>query len=237
MTGQSQDRLPGVLFDAAGTLFSLSPPLHELVAALIVEHGGNCSADQLLRGIQHVDRTVGWPDDQHTSSARVQAWSAFIEQAIAWSQVDGISKARRGIAQAAAAVVNDPDRYRLFPDVGACLSWVAGTGMPTGIISNFDDLLFDILDATGLRGEFPVVVTSYRIGVYKPDPLIFQAAILRCAVDPARTFYVGDSIYSDMGGACTVGMKGVLIDRAGNYPNYNGLRISSLVELAELADL
>lgn len=236
MTGQPQDGA-GILFDAAGTLFALSPPLHELVAALIAEHGSSCSPDRLLRGIQHVGRTAGWPDDHHTSSARLQAWSAFIEQAIAWTQVDGIGKVRRRIAQAAAATVNEPDRYRLFPDVRACLSWVAGTGMPTGIISNFDDLLFDILDATGLRAAFPVVVTSYRTGVYKPDPVIFHEAARRCAVDPARTFYVGDSVYSDMGGAHAAGMKGVLIDRAGNYPSYNGPRISSLSELAELTNL
>ena len=55
-------------------------------------------------------------------------------------------------------------------------------------------------------------------------------------MDPARTYYVGDSLYSDMEGARAAGLRGVLIDRTDTHPEYAGTRISSLLELQALVD-
>jgi len=46
--------------------------------------------------------------------------------------------------------------------------------------------------------------------------------------------FVGDTNATDMGGAHLAGLRGVLIDRVGAYPNAQGPRITLLPELESL---
>ncbi len=41
---------------------------------------------------------------------------------------------------------------------------------------------------------FETAVVSGQLGVVKPDPRIYEAAIERCALDPARTVFIDDRI-------------------------------------------
>ncbi|WP_181727380.1 HAD family hydrolase [Streptomyces sp. PT12] len=225
-----------MLFDAADTLFTLSPSLPELVTELVGSHGGPWAPDRIGRAFDGLG-PFDWPDDQPTHDARLCAWAAFVEGLLEASGIEGIDAARPAIARAAAAVVTQPRRYGVFPDVAPVLDLLAASGLPVGIVSNFDELLFDILRATGLDSWFPVVVTSYRTGVPKPDPLIFGEALRRTGMDPARTYHVGDSLHSDMGGARAAGLRGVLLDRTGAHPGYAGARIASLLDLPALLGL
>ncbi|MFI2190298.1 HAD family hydrolase [Streptomyces sioyaensis] len=231
---RSGGRPSGVLFDAAETLFTLTPPLSEIIAELISRHGGPPARARIEHAIEHIGGTVGWPDDQPTHAARVEAWAAFLDSAIRSSGIEGIDRCRAEIAEKAAVAVTETHRYSLFSDVSATLSRMAAAGVPVGVVSNFDDLLFDILRATGLDRAFPIVITSYRTGVSKPDPLIFQEAIAAARVHPTHTYYVGDSVYSDMEGARRSGLRGALIDRNEAHPDYSGVRIKSLLELCPL---
>lgn len=141
------------------------------------------------------------------------------------------------MVERATAVVLDPSRYRPFPEVAAVLAELRAARVPVGIVSNFDDFLFEILRETGLDAQFPVVVTSYREGVCKPDPTIFQPALDALGSDRAVSYFVGDSVHSDMGGAKRAGLHGVLVDREGVHEGYRGTRIGSLLELTALLGL
>ena len=59
--------------------------------------------------------------------------------------------------------------------------------------------------------------------------LIFAAALELLEVEAADAVMVGDSLEDDVEGAC-VGMRAILIDRAGRFPEHAG-RIESLREL------
>ncbi len=55
-------------------------------------------------------------------------------------------------------------------------------------------------------GFFEVMVDSALENSFKPDPVIFKAAIERMELDPAKTVYVGDRYDADVLGASGVGM-------------------------------
>lgn len=64
----------------------------------------------------------------------------------------------------------------------------------------------------GFDDCFSYVVTSEQIGVEKPHPAIFEAAIQRVRCTPKSVWMIGDDIYADMAGAkkalgCTTLLK------------------------------
>jgi FMN phosphatase YigB (HAD superfamily) len=56
-------------------------------------------------------------------------------------------------------------------------------------------------------------------------------------VAPERCVYVGDDPALDVGPAASVGMRPVLIDRRGRFPDFSGsVRISTMAELPEVLE-
>ncbi len=76
-----------------------------------------------------------------------------------------------------------------------------------GIVSNFYGNRETVCDNTAIRRLFGVIVASVRVGVSKPDPRIFMAALDRLEVTPADATFVGDSASRDMAGARALGMR------------------------------
>jgi putative hydrolase of the HAD superfamily len=109
-------------------------------------------------------------------------------------------------------------------------------GIPVQIISNFDNLLLDILVETGLDGYFSDPVFSGRLGIYKPDRRIFRHAADQFGLSPEACIYVGDSPRSDVRGAEDAGMRGVLIDRTNQAHPPGMRRITDLREVLSLFD-
>jgi putative hydrolase of the HAD superfamily len=87
-----------------------------------------------------------------------------------------------------------------------------------------------------LDGLVSVAVSSAEHGYMKPHPAIFQAALQLMQVAPGDAVMVGDSLTQDVEGAARIGMRGVLLARAGRpadvAPSVSVIR--SLRELREL---
>lgn len=101
-----------------------------------------------------------------------------------------------------------------FPDVAEGLAQLQAEGYLLGIITNgYQPMAMRDLElaAHGLLGYLSDCrFSSADVGVLKPDPRIFQAA-LDCLNLPAEeTVYVGDHLFMDVLGAQQIGMKGVL---------------------------
>jgi len=75
-----------------------------------------------------------------------------------------------------------------------------------------------------------VAIGSRSFGKTKPDPAIFRAALERLGVEPAAAAMVGDSVEDDIEGALGLGMRAILLDREGRYPELEP-RIAGLGEL------
>jgi putative hydrolase of the HAD superfamily len=70
-------------------------------------------------------------------------------------------------------------------------------------------ILLRDLEEQELAGRLDVVVFSSEVGVRKPRPEIFHAALERLGVTPDRALFVGDRLNADVRGAHDVGMRTV----------------------------
>ena len=91
------------------------------------------------------------------------------------------------------------------------LARLKAAGLLLGVVSNSEGRVEQALEAAGLRDYFDVVVDSGVIGIEKPDPRIFQAALQALRVAPEEALYVGDLYEVDFVGAQSAGIEAVLV--------------------------
>jgi putative hydrolase of the HAD superfamily len=77
------------------------------------------------------------------------------------------------------------------------------------------DVQREKLAPTPLATHFDAIVISAELGVGKPDPAIFRAALDALGVASADAVMVGDSLERDIAGARRAGIRSVWLDRAG----------------------
>lgn len=75
-----------------------------------------------------------------------------------------------------------------------------------GVITNFYGNAARLLAQEGLSPFFTAIVDSAAVGVRKPDPAIFAAAMQDLDLPPHRVAYVGDSYGQDIRPAKQVGL-------------------------------
>lgn len=102
---------------------------------------------------------------------------------------------------------------------------------PLGVISNADGKIAEVLTQCGIADCFESIIDSGIIGVEKPDPTIFQAALDSLGARPEESLYIGDVYSVDYLGATRVGMRSLLFDVTGTYINRGLPRVDSLQEL------
>jgi len=120
------------------------------------------------------------------------------------------------------------------PEIPAYLSSLKDRGFFLGVISNSGGKLEEQLRQLKLRDYFDAVVDSAIVGVEKPHPEIFHLALEGARIKRDEAIFVGDTHAIDVGGARLAGLRGVLIDRVGAYPDVKCRRITSLPELDDV---
>ena len=98
----------------------------------------------------------------------------------------------------------------------ASLGRLKAAGLRLGIVSNSDGRVEQALSAAGLRQYFDVVIDSSLVGMEKPDPAIFRAALDALNIAPEEALYVGDLYEVDVVGARAAGIEAVLLAPAGS---------------------
>ncbi len=128
------------------------------------------------------------------------------------------------------------EHFELYEDARETLVELAARGIRLGLISNSHRCLDSFQAHFALDGLLSTTVSSSVLGVMKPDPRIFRAALDKVGVEPARAVMVGDSLVHDVNGALAAGMRGVLLARTGEPPRGRAdvPVISSLRELPAL---
>jgi putative hydrolase of the HAD superfamily len=220
-------RPPAVVFlDAGDTLLAPAPSFADrfrLVAEAAGERFEPGAIEAALGAeLAAADWSTAWTDPE----VQRDFWTSFYRAAVGRLGPGGDPER---LVDALWATFSDPATYRLFPDARPVLHELAGAGIRLGLISNFEPWLLDVLELEGVRDLFGPVAVSGLLGVAKPDPAIFHAALDAAGVEPAEAVHVGDSFEFDVEAAWAVGMAAVLIDRAG--------RASPPPHVTRLADL
>ena len=104
-------------------------------------------------------------------------------------------------------------------------------GIRLGIVSNSDGRVEQALLAAGLREYFDVVIDSSLVGIEKPDPAIFRAALDALSVSPEEALYVGDLYDVDVVGARAAGIEAVLLTSSEPVPGRGCRTAASVHEL------
>lgn len=101
-------------------------------------------------------------------------------------------------------------RPKIFEDTKPFIQSLRG--LTTLILSNIDTK--DINEAIRYHDiHINDVITSEDVKSYKPNPELFQEALLRLNLDPIEVIHIGDSILSDVCGAQNVGIKAIWLNR------------------------
>jgi putative hydrolase of the HAD superfamily len=226
------DPLDCVLFDAGDTLLAPAPSFQGRFMAVAAEHGLPLEEAAVDAAIADAARAAEWPSDWTDPATQREFWVGFYRQVLA-----DLGHGEKGmeLADALFEAFSDPAGYRLFDDVRPALDELAARGIKLGVVSNFEPWLEDILDLQGIGDRFAAVAISGKLGVAKPDPEIFKAALTEAGADPGATVHVGDQPVNDVAAARAVGITPVLIDRYARHPETDGAhRVEDLLELVEL---
>jgi putative hydrolase of the HAD superfamily len=217
--------LKAVLFDAGNTLLFLD---HDRMAAAVGAVLGAPLDRARLAGATGV-----------ASRAAEQAGGADRDRARAYLEAlllaAGVPPERLGEVAVCLQQVHEESHLwcQVAQDTRPALDRLRARGLRLGVVSNSDGRVEQALVAAGIRDRFDVVLDSALVGVEKPDPAIFRAALAALGVAPAEALYVGDLYHVDVVGARAAGMEGVLLGPDRDDPGPDCVRFASLTALAD----
>jgi putative hydrolase of the HAD superfamily len=222
-----------VFLDAGDTLLAPWPSFQGRLVAVARGHGASFEEAAAHAALVAVARQAMWPTDWTDPAIQRRFWCGFYLDVLERLGFQGDSDA---LADALYGSFSDPASYRLFEDVRPALEALAARGLKLGVISNFEPWLEEVLRREGVLELFSALAISGVLGVAKPQPGIFHAALEQAGVAPSAAIHVGDQPEIDGEAARAVGITPVLIDRFKRLPPEAGPRIGSLTELVELVD-
>jgi HAD superfamily hydrolase (TIGR01549 family) len=108
-------------------------------------------------------------------------------------------------------------------------------GYTLGLITNREDVqhFYELLDQMELRSHFDVTLASGEVGIHKPEPGIFVAALEQAGTTAEESLYVGDNYWADVVGAQRAGVTPVLFDPYRLFPEADCLILDRIADLLE----
>jgi putative hydrolase of the HAD superfamily len=236
----TDQQVSAVFFDAGETLLAPEPSFARRIHLVVAEQGETLEEAAIATAFATVIGRVIWPGTWGDEAAQRAFWTGFYTDVLAQAGARGD---HAHLAGALYESLTDPANYKLFPDTLPVLDDLAGRGLTLGVVSNWEPWLAEVLRLQRIHDRFATVAVSGVLGVSKPDPAIFHAALAEAGVTASETVYVGDSPTADVEGALAAGLRPVLLDRHGRFPDGAGAagtdgapvpRITTLTELLPL---
>lgn len=235
-----------VIFDVGLTLLRAQPTFIDVFVSGCAGAGfqldpSNLDQFRTTFGDVWRDYSAGWEDAGHPSphigddGAERRFWTGLYARFLDHL---GVDDGEGAIADAVFERFLSPGSFGPFEDTEPALDDLAARGVRLGIVSNWGSWLRPLLDETSLTDRFGTIVISAEEGIEKPDPAIFERALIRLGeTSGAHVAYVGDDLRHDITPALALGLTPVLIDRLDLWPEHEGLRVRSLAELPDVLTL
>ena len=231
MTTIEAGSFDAVIFDAGG-VFVLPDPT--VIAPLLAPFGG--SIDPELHRRAHY---AGMAAKSRVDAVEAD-WQVYNETYVA---TIGVAADMAAIAATLLGRTRSADlwRYPIAENVNA-IGELAARGVPMSVVSNAAGQIEWVLEWSGVcqRGEGPLVamrtiIDSEVVGIAKPDPQIFEFALVEHSETPRdRILYVGDSVSMDVNGSRAAGLVPVLIDPFDDHDAADFARVKSVADLIKL---
>ncbi len=102
-----------------------------------------------------------------------------------------------------------------YEEVPMMLTALKDAGLNTAILSNGSpDMLSGAVKSAGLRAKFDAVLSVEDVGIFKPDPSVYQMVCDRFNCTPAEVLFVSSNGW-DVAGASKFGFQATWVNRAG----------------------
>lgn len=206
-----------VFFDAAGTLFHVRGSVGEAYLSLARKYGVTASPQAIQQAFKRAFSDAPQPlfavnDPQAIKSCERLWWFDLVHNVFyRVGMFEGFDDYFEEVFEYFARA----DAWDLYPDTLSTLKVLEDRGVELGIVSNFDSRLYEILIGLGIDRFFESVTISSFAGAAKPSLQIFRRALQKHGALPESAVHVGDSLREDAEGAAAAGLRGVLLDRAG----------------------
>jgi putative hydrolase of the HAD superfamily len=181
--------------------------------AALGDLGASADADELGRVL---NASFPWetPGERREHGTPEVARGYFTGLLVAAAVAGGVAPAiARAAAATAYATIILPGSHVPYPETTAVLRAVDALGVRQLVLSNHVWELPEICHAHGLVPPLTAVLTSARLGVEKPHPETYAAAIAAAACAPAEILFVGDTYEADVAGPERAGMQALLVRR------------------------
>jgi 2-haloacid dehalogenase len=196
------DSFRAVTFDCYGTLIDWESGILRVLRPLLTDHGKKIPDHHILSLYAELEPPL--------QSAQYLPYREVLEEVV------------RGVGQRFGFSVSLDEARSLalslktwlpFPDTVAALQALKSK-YRLGIISNTDDDLF-FHTSRHLRVAFDWVITAEQARAYKPARAIFDLALKKSGLPPAKILHVAQSTFHDVIPAKQMGMSTVLVTRRG----------------------
>ncbi len=189
-------RVRAVLLDGLGTLVGLADPWQGLAEGLRRDYGIELSAaDAQWAFAAEIDyyRAHHLEGRDRASLAALRERCAEVLHASLPAHATRVLSLRELTSAMLGAL-----RFSVYPDALSTLSLLRARGLRLVVVSNWDVSLAPTLEALGLGETLDAVVTSAGVGVAKPAPEVFHAALGLIDVSPGEAVHVGDDFELDV---------------------------------------
>jgi putative hydrolase of the HAD superfamily len=225
-----------VFFDVGNTLLTPAVPEGDILIRAAARLGATLDPELVKRSVPRMYEYYEelYEDDNSLWASQERAvdiWRILYEHLC---ELVGIPELGPQIARIGYEEFLNPANWKPFDDVLPTLEALKSRGIAIGLISNWDSSLESIIRGVGIESWFDVIISSAVVGLHKPQPEIFKLALSKVGAEPSTTMHVGDHLQADVGGAATVGITPVLIDRGNHYEDGEGyIRVRDLQEVVE----
>jgi putative hydrolase of the HAD superfamily len=192
--------IPGILFDLYSTLVHESPvnPFYERVSQAL-----------------GLNRDSWYPRYRALGRATMTGELADMAARVARACVESGQPREDSTVK---RVVDDAmsdfyDSVSLDEEAYEALAMARAAGHRVVIVSNASSYSESVLDRFRLRERVDLSVMSYRLGVLKPDPRIYHAALRGLRLEAEQSAFIGDGGDDELLGARHVGLRTILLDR------------------------
>ena len=232
--------IKAVFFDWFNTLARYDPPREQLQSQALQEFGIHVPPQKIIPGLLLADRgyfeeNTVFPVRQRSPEEQAKVYTRYQSTILTEAGVnlprerEVLSKIMQRVQQLSRGM-----SFTLFDDVLPTVKTLKEQNLTLGLLSNIDRDMKPVCRELGLEPYISFIVTSGDVGVDKPKPAIFLAALERAGVNASEAVHVGDQYKLDIVGAMGVGITPILIDRYDLYFEVSDCpRIHSLTELTD----
>jgi HAD superfamily hydrolase (TIGR01549 family) len=221
-----------VFFDVDFTLIHPGPKFQGAgYQASCASHGVEVDVDRFDAAVVGAASVLDEADQQYHAELFVRYTARIIE--LMGGEGPRVGRVARELYEAWA----EHHHFSLYDDVKDTLTDLVARDFRLGLISNSHRRLDSFQSHFNLDGLISVAVSSIELGVMKPHPAIFHAALTQMRVGAEQAVMVGDSLVHDVDGARQVGMRAIWLSRGATQAAHGDVStIRSLRELPALLE-